>query len=673
MPFAAFLLLFFCFLLTLACGFIALTRTGTVRKTYKASPASVPEKGSLVFFALLNVASFLLFGALASGNFSFLYVYEHTDRVLPLFYRLAAFWAGQEGALLFWAWCTALCCVLFQNSRGYRSLHEDTKLWYWGMYFTIMGFFCLLLTAWNNPFFTAEPVPANGSGLNPLLQNPGMVFHPPLLFMGYGAFTVPCCLALAAVLPARPVTAKANRGRAAHPVEATPWAAVTRPFILAAWLLLGAGILLGAWWSYMELGWGGYWAWDPVENASLIPWLVATAYLHTALVEEHNGKLGRTNVFLMALVTVSAFFATYLVRGGVVRSVHAFGESAVGVPLLAFVLLFLAFVVYAAWSAPKTGAPLGFPFTREGMLVGTAWVFMALAVIIVLGTLWPVISTLWSEKSVGLSPAFYNTVCLPLFALLASLLAMCPWVGWKGRVASKMHTVFVLLVAHGFGAMLAFMGLRKLLPLVSASAAVAIIASVCILVFAGTGMLRRRASLAAHGVHLGFALIVIGVAFSGPYKTQENVVLRQGQTVIIGEYAITLSSVRGGDSHDHMAGPHPDHATSPPAYMYSEAVLDVTRNGARLGQLRPQLRRYATYPDSVFSEVDTVFSWGNELYCSMLGIESDGATTVQISINPLVNWIWAGSVALCLFPLVGLFSRRREMEKGSGAASGGGA
>lgn len=651
MPFFAFSLLLFCFALCLLGVLFALPR----KHSAKNAQPLLMEKLNLAVFAVFTLCCFILTAALVSCNFSFLYATFNSDRNLHIFYRITALWGGQEGALLFWAWCVSLCSVAFQYAKGYRDMDAETKRWYWSILFVITAFFCLLLTSWNNPFLIASPAPHDGYGMNPMLQNPGMIFHPPLLFLGYGAFTIPCCAALASLLSMKD-SAKQS---------AVPWAKLTRPFILSGWLLLSAGIILGGWWSYMELGWGGYWAWDPVENASLVPWLVATAYLHTALVENARGKLYRANAFLMALVTISAFFATYLVRGGLVRSVHAFGQSDVGMPLLIFVLLFLAFAAFAARLSPEKGAPLENPLSREGLLTLTAWVFLALSAVTIIGTLWPVISRLWSEKPVGLSPAFYNTVCLPLFVLLLFFLAVCPWLSWvpragRGAIRNKGMLAYVAMTGVAAAGVLFYVGFGKAVPLAGMGAAIAVLAGTCMLFAAVPGLLRNGPSLAAHGVHAAFALMVLGTAFSGPYKVQQDFVMAPGQTAVFGEYSLRLAKINQGDSHDHEPGvasgqSHPDHAGNPPAYIYSEAVVTVAKNGESVGELRPQLRRYQSHPDNAFSEVDTIFSFGNELYCSFVGLDmGQGTATIQISANPLVNWIWVGGVLLCLFPLAGM-------------------
>lgn len=656
MPFVGFSLLFCCFLLSLTGAALSIPR----RSGGRPSPPRLVEHLSLVVLALLTGACFILTAALVSSNFSFLYAVHNSDRGLHIFYRLTALWGGQEGALLFWAWSASLFTVLFQRGKGYRLLSPDAARWFWSLFFAIMSFFCLLLSAWNTPFLEAYPVPADGYGLNPLLQNPGMIFHPPLLFLGYGAFTVPCCLALASLLILRENSGK----REEKPLN---WAAITRPFTLLAWLLLGAGIILGGWWSYMELGWGGYWAWDPVENSSLVPWLVATACLHTALVENARGKLYRTNAFLMALVLVSAFFSTYLVRGGIIQSVHAFGQTDVGLPLLIFTLTFLLFAILAALLAPQKGGTLDSPLSREGLLTCTAWVFLTIALLTTVATLWPVISLLWSDKAVVLKPTFYNTACLPLFVLLALMLAACPWVGWNGKLRHKPLPLFTAVVACASAGSLLYAGFNNPMALLAAAAAMAVMVGICLLVPATPGIVRTLPALAGHGVHFGFALMVLGIAFSGPYQDQRDFVLVPGQKAVFGEYTLLLETLAGGDSHDHGpgGGAHPDHTANPPSYIYSEAVVRVSRNAKAVGDLRPQVRRYASHPDSVFSEVSTIFSWGNELYCSIIAISEKGTATLQVSVNPLVNWIWAGGVILCLFPLAGL---GRRVPSGDGTA-----
>ena len=367
--------------------------------------------GSLCLLA----ASGVLMYALVVCDFSVDYVANYTDRALSLFYRCTAFWGGHEGSLLFWALMVSVCGTAFLFTRTYRTLSVETRSWFLVFFLSVMAFFGLLLSTWSNPFEMQSPVPPDGNGLNP----PGMIFHPPLLFLGYGGFVIPGCLALAQAM--------------SRQQDSMHWIDVARPFTLTGWLFLTAGIVLGGWWAYMELGWGGYWAWDPVENASLIPWLISTAALHTLIVQERRNKLHRVNVALMCLTTISAFFATYLVRSGVVQSVHAFGDGSVGTPLTVFVLGGLLISFWAAFSVPARGRELAGIVSREGFLVMVCWLLLALSVIILVGTMWPVISLLWTPEPHGLDANFYNRVCVPLGMLIMLLLTAIVYYIWTSR------------------------------------------------------------------------------------------------------------------------------------------------------------------------------------------------------------------------------------------------
>ena len=582
------------------------------------------------------VASGILLYALWTLDFSVEYVASYTDRALDIFYRITAFWAGQAGSFLFWALVAALGGSLFALTRA-RRMKPETRLWFWLLFHGISAFFALLLTTWSNPFLQALPAPADGNGMNPLLQNPGMIIHPPLLFIGYAGFIVPGCAALAQCL-------SGGRGE-------EPWFAVSRPFTLFGWVTLTAGIILGAWWAYMELGWGGYWAWDPVENASLIPWLIGTAALHIGIVEAKRGKLGRTAACLFWLTTVSAFFATYLVRSGVVNSVHAFGDGGVGTPLLVFVLFGLAVGLLVPFFRRAWGAPLDGIESREGLLVLVSWVLIALAVIILCATLWPVISLLWSAQPAGLDAAFYNRVCLPLGAVLTALLAFCPWVSWKGGFSGKRGFLVMLVIFAASAAALWFFGYRKPTAFIAAAASCAVIAGAAYLCIRAA-MQKRFTAFAAHGVHLGLAMLALGVAFSGPYKTEEDLTIAVGSSAKVGSYDVKLVDMKQGRGID---------------FDFLEARLEISRDGKVLGELAPQRRIYDKFASMQFSEADTIPSVGNELYASLLGTSGAKSAYVKVSVNPLVNWLWIGGTLMCLFPFFGMMRRRRESSDGTAA------
>ncbi len=593
------------------------------------------EKASIGITTGHILASLILLYALITFDFSVDYVAGYTDLTLPLFYRLTAFWAGQAGSLLFWALMVAVCGAAFQITQTYKEFSDETKQWYWVFYCFIMAFFGFLLSTSQAPFTTSFPAPADGRGMNPLLQNPGMIIHPPLLFLGYGGFTIPSCLALAQALSKSTHTEKS-------------WSEVSRPFIMTAWIFLSAGILIGAWWAYMELGWGGYWAWDPVENASLLPWLIATAALHTLIIEHRRNKLHRTNIFLMALTTITAFFATYLVRGNVVDSVHAFGSGGAAVPLLLFVVISTLVALFVAIIAKKKGENgLSGVETREGFLFFTAWILIALTVIILLATLWPRISMLWSEQSVGLDAKFYNQVCLPLFTIITAMLAICPYLGWNGGLVEKKNLIFVVgVIVINIVSSLIF-GYANLLALIAASVSIgAIVSSILQLSKKSTRAFAPK--FAAHGVHLGLALIVLGVTYSSAYKVEQDLNLAKGQSAQLGAYVITLNELYEGQA---------------PTFDFLEAELIVSKNGKAIGELHPQKRIYHKFGQQSFSEVGTMPSLKDEIYASLFGLENGNVAVLRVSANPLVNWIWIGSFLLCLFPFMALEAvKRRKVE-----------
>lgn len=592
------------------------------------------ERAHLIVSASLLLASALLLHALYWHDFSVQYVASYTDRILPVFYRLTAFWAGQPGSMLFWALTVALSGSIFACTRAHKKLSAPTRLWYWGFFYSVMAFFALILTSWSNPFLLQTPAPPDGNGLNPLLQNPGMIFHPPLLFIGYGGFAVPSCLALAQTLS----------GRAG---QEDAWFRLSRPFIMLAWLFLTAGIVLGAWWAYMELGWGGYWAWDPVENASLIPWLVATAALHTLIVEDRRRKLGRVNVAIMALVTVSAFFATYLVRSGVIDSVHAFGDSNVGTPLTVFILTGLFTSLWVPLTAPRQGQPLDGLDSREGFLTVVAWTLLALAAIILTATMWPVLSALWADAPRGLDARFYNRVCLPLGVLLTSMMVVCPWLGWGGGVRGKKRLLAALGGAGLAAGVIWGLGYQKPLALAGAASAVGILLS-AIFLLADKAVRGQPATLGALGAHIGLALMALGIAFSGPYTRDNEMSLLQGDSDSVGEYTATLLELEEGRR---------------PGYDYIAARLQIARNGKNLGIVVPERRLYDKFGSMQFSEVDVIPGLGNEVYASLLGMDEKRRVVVKVSVEPLVNWLWIGGTIMCLVPLMGL--RRRAGTGGS--------
>ncbi len=644
MYFFAFALLLLTLLLAAGGGILALLQ---LWRPQESPTLPLVEKAHWGVSLCLLVASACLLHGLYWQDYSLKYVADYTDNVLPLFYRLTAFWAGQPGSMLFWALAVGIMGSIFACTGGYRRLKDTTRLWFWVFFLVIMAFFALLLCVWNNPFIMLDPAPADGNGLNPLLQNPGMIFHPPLLFLGYGGFAVPTCLALAQALSRQP--------------DETRWFDLTRTITLLAWSFLTAGIVLGMWWAYMELGWGGYWAWDPVENASLIPWLVGTAALHTAIVEKRRGLLTRFNVLLMGLTTLTTFFATFLVRGGIIESVHAFGSGSVGFPLGIFVTAGLVVIIGVTILSPagrsagttsgadKTDAPRTSSslIPAEGTLLVVALLLLVMAFIILNATMWPVTSALFLSASMGLEASFYNRVILPLCAVMLVLLAYCPWLTLNSR-----SRCIGLLGAAACAAVLWLLGYRNPVALLTTAGVAGFLVALLLRVIS-TPVRQLPRWAGGLGLHLGLALMALGIAFSGPYKQETDHAFAPGDSLTIGNVTVTLKNLFEGTQ---------------PGYHYLEAQLEVSREGSLIGELGPQRRIYDKFGNMQFTEVDVIPGLGNEVYASLLGLDQDGKAYIKISLEPLVNWIWIGGTLLCLFPL--LMLRRRQPGRRQNAAAG---
>ncbi len=586
------------------------------------------------------IASCILFFGFWSYDFSIKYVHDYSDLSLPLFYRLTAFWGGQAGSLLFWALCLVLCGAYFQSTEAYKSLSLETRIWYLLFYFSIIAFFGVLLTTHNNPFEVLSPAPANGRGLNPLLQNPGMIFHPPLLLLGYGGFTIPACLALAQAL-----SQSGRKDEALSEYAETAWHICTKPLILIAWLLLTAGIVLGAWWAYMELGWGGYWAWDPVENASTIPWFFGTAALHFGFIEQYRKKAHRLHTLFMALTCISAFFATWLVRGNVVDSVHAFGSGGVGPMLLWFVIISAIIVFAVILQMPNRGSAFNGLETREGFLLSACVVLITISIIIGFATLWPVISKLWSNNPVGLQANFYNSIILPLLTVILALAAFAPWISWQQKFSNTKYFLVVLVTFIVFmGVFWLFFAVKNPTALIAASLSIACMVSWA-LYFAELKYAVYKLSPVL--VHVSFAIMALGVAFSGPYKIEQEVALERGQELQIDTFTVKLNELYEGREQSGR-------------YEFLEAELLVMQDGKEVGITQAQRRIYASFPQNAYAEASTIFSLGKEFYATFLGLDEKTRAVMRLSVHPLVNWLWIGGTIMSLAPFITVYAFRRR-------------
>ncbi len=585
-----------------------------------------------------------------TDNFSVEYVASYSDRALPLFYKLTAFWAGQKGSLLFWAWVLSLfvALVVFNN----RKEADDRNTPY--VYLVLAGvqaFFLFLLCTVSSPFETLGFMPRDGNGLNPMLQNPGMIFHPPTLFLGYIGFTVPFAYAVAAMITG-------NTG--------VDWIRKTRAWNVLSWIFLSIGIILGGQWAYVELGWGGYWAWDPVENASFIPWLVSTAFIHTAIIQERRGIMKVWNMVLIQLTFLLCIFGTYLVRSGILQSVHDFGATGLGGYFLVFMIVTMIggiYLLFESYSEFKTPGSIESYLSRESTFLFNNVVLLALAFATLLGTIFPVISEAVTGNKLTVGQPFFNQVNTPLFMILLLLTGICPLIGWRKASVANLKRNFLSpavtalvsgLIMAAFGitqpyALLAFVlsafvgativqeyltAIRSRKKLTGESSAGA--------AFKLLWKLRRR--YGGHIVHFGLAMMVIGIAASSAYKMERQGTLMQGETLAIGDFVLKYESFRQYEKYNRT--------------IYA-AQLGVFRDGQRIDEMEAE-RRYYINAKQPTTEVSLRSTLLEDLYVTMPGIGEGNVITLKVAVNPLLIWVWFGSFLMVIGGIFAIIPSRRK-------------
>ena len=614
---------------------------------------SVSRRGLVALAGVLLIAAAALLTAEIQSDFRLAYVVNHTERALPIGYKIAAFWAGQEGSLLLWGLLLALMGALFVYLQR-RQTGTDHVIAV-GTLAAVIGFFAALMLFAANPFQTLEVVPADGHGLNPMLQDPGMIAHPPILFTGYAGFTIPFALLIGSL-----VTGNLGNG----------WLKIARPWVLVSWIFLGAGILLGAQWAYTELGWGGYWAWDPVENASLLPWLTATALLHSAIAQRQHGTLKRWAASTAALTFVLCIFGTYITRSGVVDSVHSFGQSLVGTFFGVFLTItILASVVLLCirWRALKDVRPIGSLVTTQGAFLGGNLLLVAMMLITLLGTMFPAITRIFTGNALSVTQTFYNRGVLPLSMLLIALMAISPLLTGGTQVMKKFarNLGVPLVMAAAAVAVLWTMKVHSAWALAAAIAGATLSGTIAVDLFTairarqknthetlGVATLRlldaNHRRYGSHVVHSGIIMIVAGITGSSLYSTKQLIPLSPSQTATVGNYAVTLGKLQEVRQSNYTA--------------VQADLLIVDPNGHQ-DLLYPE-RRFYDKAEEASTQIALRSNWSEDLYVTLAGWEQGGQTaTFQVILNPLVRWIWAGGVVMvlgaigCLLPR---FARSRQ-------------
>jgi len=602
-----------------------------------ARPAA---QGQFVFVA---IAFGCLAWSFAFNDFSVLNVATNSNSHLPLHYRLAATWGSHEGSLLLWVLVLTIWSVAVTVFS--RHLPEDVVARVLGvMGFVSVGFLTFMLFT-SNPFDRLLPPAPDGRDLNPLLQDPGMVFHPPLLYMGYVGFSVAFSFAIAALLGGR--------------LDAT-WARWSRPWTTVAWVFLTLGIALGSFWAYYELGWGGWWFWDPVENASFMPWLVGTALIHSLAVTEKRGGFKAWTVLLAILAFALSLLGTFLVRSGVLTSVHAFAtDPRRGV----FILAFLAVVVGGAlalfaWRAQRVGSGGGFEMvSRESLLLTNNVLLLAAAGSVMLGTLYPLALDALGMGKLSVGPPYFETVFVPLMAPALFLMGVGPLARWKKAdlpelavrlrwaLGASVATALIVPFAMGRFSALAGFGIW-LAAWIIASAAATLMDRVKRTSGAeGVFNRLRQTPRAFYGMllaHVGIAVFVIGVSLVKSYEAEKDVRMAPGDTVELGGHVFRLERV--GDAKG-------------PNYLAARATMTVTRDGRAVATLHPERRVYRVQ-ESPMTEAAILYGIFRHLYVALSEPVGADAWIVRVHYKPFVSWIWGGCILMALGGLLAASDRR---------------
>ncbi len=611
--------------------------TGRRRWMALARPAAAGQ------FAFLCLAFACLVQSFAVNDFSVAYVASNSNLNLPLHYRIAAAWGGHEGSLLMWV--TILALWTFAVAQFSRQMPPETVARVLGvMGLVSIGFLCFLLLT-SNPFDRLLPAPPDGRDLNPLLQDFGMIIHPPLLYMGYVGFSVAFAFAIAALLEGRLDSA---------------WARWSRPWTTVAWAFLTLGIFMGSFWAYYELGWGGWWFWDAVENASFMPWLVGTALIHSLAVTEKRGGFKNWTVLLAILTFSLSLLGTFLVRSGVLTSVHAFATDPTRG---AYILGFLAIVIGGslllyAWRAPSVGMGGSFaPVSRESTLLMNNVLLLVAAATVFLGTLYPLFLDALGLGKISVGPPYFEAVFVPLMAPVLLLMAVAPFVRWKEaslpelarrlRFVALAAIVLALAAAATSGAASPLVGMGLTLACWILLATASHLLERMRHAPAGTRRWQRLASLprsywAMLLAHAGIGVFVIGVTLVKGMESEEDVRMRAGDVATIGGYQFHLTGFR------ELRGPN---------YVATEAGFEVTRDGRPVARLAPQKRLYMAQ-EMPMTEAGIDRGFTRDLYVS-LGEAIDQQTwIVRVQHKPFVGWIWAGCLMMAAGGLLAASDRR---------------
>jgi cytochrome c-type biogenesis protein CcmF len=608
------------------------------------------ERAVYCIWALLTTAAGILVYSLIIGDFRLAYVASHSNRAMASIYKFTSWWGGQEGSLLLWSWVLATysMVVVYQNRRKFRDMMPYVTAILMGT----LTFFLILIAFVAKPFNVIMAGKGivdvgDGQGLNPLLQYWTMVIHPPMLYMGYVGFVVPFAFAIASLITRQP---------------GEEWIRTTRRWTLVTWMFQTTGVLLGAGWAYSVLGWGGYWAWDPVENASLLPWITATAFLHSVMMQEKKGMMKVWNIVLVSATFFLCIFGTFLTRSGIVNSVHAFAHSDIGTYFVVFLAIGISatvFLILSRLDFLKSEGHLESVLSRESSFLFNNLVLLASCFAVLWGTLFPVISEKLTGEQISVDAPFFNRVEVPIAMFLMLLTGVGPLIAWRRSSVESLKRSFMWPLLSGalVAAFLAVMGVSNIYALVSFMLCTFVTVTVAIEFFKGAGAIRAKdgggvlvAMIAlthrntrrygGYLVHMGVVLMFIG--FTGNAFNQNTTVeVSPGESIQIGHYQLLAGEPQSGQNEN---------------FMWSMLPLLASKDGQSLGTLEPKHLFYIAEKQPQ-SEVAIRRRLNEDLYVNFAGPSADGKkAVVQAYVFPLVSWIWIGywvvlfGTLICLTP-----------------------
>jgi len=627
------------------CSYAAAAGVAGARR--RSTPLIESAIGAFYFVAaLMTLASAVLVHAFVTGNYTIKYVHRYSDAAQPLFYKITSYWGGLDGSIMFWVFLLAVfgACAVRINREPHRELIPYVV----ATISIVQMFFLFLMIAHKNPFETyLTQTPTDGRGLNPLLQNPYMVIHPPSLYIGFIGMTIPFAFGLAALITG---------------LLDDSWLRAVRRWTMVAWLFLTFGLTLGGLWAYEELGWGGFWGWDPVENAGLLPWFPATAFLHSVMVQERRGMLRVWNVALVIVTFFLTIFATFMTRSGIVQSVHAFGEDReLGWMFTVFMVFILTVSFgYLIYRLPllRSRHELDSWSSREAAFLVNNWILLFSAFLILFATMFPTLSEAVTGERLTVGPPFFNKWMTPIGLILLFLTGVGPLLAWRKSTPSNLRYQFVWPMVSGVVVGTAVVALG--IPFWASGLCFALCGFVTGTIVqefvrgayvrkgaTGTDLLtaliglvaRSRRRYGGYIIHAGIVLMFLGFAGSG-YKLEEMKLLKPGQQMLVGRYTVRYEGISVTDDGQKQ--------------MITGRITAV-RDGEVVGEMRPAKWVYRKHEDQPTTEVAIRRSLADDLYVHMAGFEmANQAATIQVFVNPLVNWVWIGFTILALGTVIAL-------------------